>query len=88
VNYYIKLITLTIAVILAFCLPWLDCNALATQPKAKFYDFNEQLIDGERRKPSLLYTNSRDQVKFDRLLNLKKSFLSKLFKTAKEKVFK
>ena len=56
--------------------------------RAKFYDFNEQLIDGERKKPTTLYTNAREQVKFDRLLRLKKSFLPRLFNTAKEKVFK
>ena len=61
---------------------------LAKQPKAKFYDFNEQIIDGERKKPTTLYTDSRQQVKFDRLMKLKKSFLPKLFATAKERVFK
>tara|TARA_Y100000310_G_C20217420_1_gene594160 strand:- start:10 stop:237 length:228 start_codon:yes stop_codon:yes gene_type:complete len=60
----------------------------AKQPKSKFYDFNEQIIDGEIKKPTTLYTNSRQRVKFDRLLKLKKSFLPKLFNTAKERVFK
>ena len=66
-------------------------NATATvakQPKSKFYDFNEQIIDGEIRKPTTLYTDAREQVRFDRLLKLKKSFLPKLFATAKERVFK
>lgn len=57
-------------------------------PRAKFYDFNEQLIDGEIKKPTTLYTDARDKVKFERLLKLKKSFLNKLYKTAKERVFK
>jgi len=56
--------------------------------RAKFYDFNEQLIDGERKKPTTLYTNAREQVKFDRLLSLKKSFIKKLLLTSKERVFK
>jgi hypothetical protein len=56
--------------------------------KSKFYDFNEQLIDGEVKKPTTLYTNARQKVKFDRLLRLKKSFLPRLFRTAKERVFK
>lgn len=67
-------------------------TALSTPPKnnarSKFYDFNEQVIDGEIKKPTALYTNARQQVKFDRLLKLKKSFLPQLFDTAKEKVFK
>ena len=60
----------------------------AASPKSKFYDFSEQLIDGEIKKPTTLYTNSRKKVKFDRLLRLKKSFIKKLLLTAKEKVFK
>tara|TARA_R110000824_G_scaffold200461_1_gene384448 strand:- start:48 stop:245 length:198 start_codon:yes stop_codon:yes gene_type:complete len=61
---------------------------VAKQPKSKFYDFSEQIIDGERKKPTTLYVDSRQQVKFNRLLKLKKSFLPKLFNTAKERVFK
>jgi|TARA_R110000737_G_scaffold244611_1_gene255461 hypothetical protein len=61
---------------------------MAKQPRAKFYDFNEQLIDGEIKKPTALYTGARDKVKFDRLLRLKKSFLPELFATSKESVFK
>jgi hypothetical protein len=60
----------------------------AKQPKSKFYDFSEQLIDGEIKKPTTLYMDSREKVKFDRLTKLKKSFLPKLFATAKERVFK
>tara|TARA_Y100000034_G_scaffold64483_1_gene78013 strand:+ start:2467 stop:2640 length:174 start_codon:yes stop_codon:yes gene_type:complete len=56
--------------------------------RSKFYDFSEQLIDGEIKKPTTLYTDVRKQVRFDRLLKLKKSFLPKLFATAKERVFK
>jgi hypothetical protein len=63
-------------------------TAAANEPKSKFYDFSEQLIDGERKKPTTLYLNAREQVKFGRLLKLKKSFLPKLFETAKERVFK
>ena len=66
-------------------------NATATvakETKSKFFDFSEQLIDGEIKKPTILYTNAVEQVKFDRLLKLKKSFLPKLFTSAKEKVFK
>mgnify|MGYP003664226073 FL=1 len=61
---------------------------MAKQPRAKFYDFNEQLIDGEIKKPTTLYTGARDRVKFGRLLRLKKSFLPELFATSKESVFK
>ena len=63
-------------------------SALAKEPKAKFYDFSEQLIDGEIKKPTTLYTDARQAVRFERLLKLKKSFLPKLFETAKDPVFR
>jgi len=72
-----------------FLFIFLNATAItAKTPKSKFYDFNEQIIDGEVKKPTTLYTDSRQQVKFDRLMKLKKSFLPKLFNTAKERVFK
>ena len=86
---YTKLmIVLIIAATISMFLPWLCPEAIGKQPKAKFYDFNDQIIDGEIKKPTTLYTDDRDRVKFDRLMKLKKSFLPKLFATAKEKVFK
>ena len=57
-------------------------------PKAKFYDFNEQVIDGEIKKPTALYTDSKGKVKFDRLLRLKKTFIPELMNTSKERTFK
>jgi hypothetical protein len=66
-------------------------SAYAAPPKnakSKFYNFDEQLIDGEIRKPQFLYTDAREKAKFDRLLKLKKSFLPRLFVSSKEKVFK
>jgi|TARA_R100000152_G_C6596095_1_gene54850 hypothetical protein len=58
------------------------------KPKAKFYDFNEQIIDGEIKKPTALYTDSKKKVKFDRLLKLKKSFIPDLMNSSKERTFK
>jgi len=66
----------------------LNISTIAKEPKAKFYDFSEQLIDGEINKPTSLYLDARKKVIFNRLLKLKKSFLPKLFDTAKERVFK
>ena len=79
-------LVLSIIMLIFFC----TCisEAHAKNVKSKFYDFSEQLIDGQIKKPTSLYIDSRDKVKFERLLRLKKSFLPKLFDTAKEKVFK
>ena len=63
-------------------------NAAPPSGKSKFYDFSEQVIDGEIKKPTALYTDARQKVRFDRLLKLKKSFMPDLFETAKNSVFK
>jgi len=63
-------------------------DANGKPPKSKFYDFSDQVIDGELKKPTALYTNARKKVEFDRLLNLKKSFMPELMNTAKDKAFK
>ena len=56
--------------------------------KSKFYDFGEQVIDGELKKPTGTYTSGRSAVRFKRLLDLKRSFLPNLYSTSKSKVFK
>ena len=63
-------------------------TAHGKSPRAKFYDFQNQLIDGEIKQPTALYTDSRQQVKFGRLLSLKKSFTPRLLETSKERLFK
>jgi len=75
--------------ILIFIISFWTFDVLSKPPiKSKFYNFNDQVIDGEIRKPTALYTDARQKARFDRLLRLKKSFLPALFKTAKNKVFK
>tara|TARA_Y100001951_G_C11099981_1_gene161476 strand:- start:12 stop:305 length:294 start_codon:yes stop_codon:yes gene_type:complete len=67
----------------------LNNKAYGATPRTKFYDFSEQLIDGEIKKPTTLYTDSRQEVKFGRLLRLKRNFLGKTIRqTARERVFK
>ncbi len=53
-------------------------------PKTKFYNFDDLLINGEYRKPQVLYVDSSQRVKFERLLKLKKDFLPKLKNTEKD----
>lgn len=53
-------------------------------PKTKFYNFDDLLINGEYRKPQVLYIDSDQRVKFERLLKLKKDFLPKLKNTEKD----
>jgi hypothetical protein len=52
--------------------------------KTKFYNFDDLLINGQYKKPQVLYTDARQKVKFERLLKLKKDFLPKLKNTEKD----
>lgn len=56
--------------------------------KARFYDFSDQLIDGEIKRPTALHVESRTRAKFDKLLKLKKSFRPAMIETAKERILK
>lgn len=82
-----KLATLLLVLMAVFSLCATTAFA-ADDGKSKFYDFSDQLIDGEIKKPTALYTNARQKVKFNRLLSLKKSFLPMLLQSSKERIFK
>ena len=56
--------------------------------RSKFYDFGDQVIDGQIRQPTVTFTDGRERAKFNRLLRLKRSFLPNLFATSKERVFR
>ena len=56
--------------------------------KTKFYNFDDLLINGEYKKPQVLYTDARQKVRFERLLKLKKDFLPKLKQTEKDPVLR
>lgn len=55
-----------------------------TGTKTKFYNFDDLLINGEYKKPQVLYTDARQKVQFEKLLKLKKDFLPKLKSTNKD----
>jgi len=67
----------------------IEAAGASPSTKSKFYDFSDQLIDGEIKKPTALYMDSRQEVRFQRLLKLKRDFLGPyLNKTARDRVFK
>jgi hypothetical protein len=85
----VKFKSLIILITASFAIGSLGLStASAAQPKSKFYDFSDQLIDGEIRKPTTLYSNVRQQAKFSRMLRLKKELLPLIFQARKERVFK
>jgi len=83
---YMLLLAFVFAVVLSFFVR--NVKGAPPESKSKFYDFSEQVIDGQIKKPTALYTDSRQKVKFNRLLKLKKSFLPATLQTAKDPVFK
>ena len=58
--------------------------SFAKDTKTKFYDFDDLLINGEYKKPQVLYIDSDSQVRFERLLKLEKNLLIKLRETDKD----
>ena len=58
--------------------------AQADDVKTKFYDFDDLLINGEYKKPQIMYNDTQAKVRFQRLLKLKKNFLENLRKTEKD----
>jgi len=83
-----KIFYVLLAVLILMCTPLASFAKAKPPTKSKFYDFSDQLIDGQIKRPTTLYTDARAQVKFGRLLKLKKSFIPKLFDTARESIFK
>ena len=55
------------------------------EPKTKFYDFDDMLIDGQLQTPDLGLEQAKEKAKFKRLLDLKKSFLPKIRESAEER---
>jgi hypothetical protein len=64
--------------IIALFLLFLPNMAMAESPKTKCYDFDDLLINGEYKKPQVLYIDADSQVRFERLLKLKKNLLIRL----------
>jgi hypothetical protein len=52
--------------------------------KSKFYDFEDMLVDGQIKRPDMERMDVQGNAKFDRLLDLKKSFLSKVQESTAE----
>tara|TARA_R100001509_G_scaffold68581_1_gene38004 strand:+ start:87 stop:320 length:234 start_codon:yes stop_codon:yes gene_type:complete len=73
-----------LAVIAILCIS----TPVFAKSKARFYDFSDQLIDGNIKKPSTIYMEARTRAKFAKLLTLKKSFIPRLLMTGKESLLK
>ncbi len=58
------------------------------EDKSRFYDFSDQNIDGQIKKPIVMNIETRQRAKFDKLLKLKKSFRMALVDTGRERTLK
>ena len=89
-NIWLGLLILCLALGLKYCHETCPQAFAGKAPpvKAKFYDFSEQLIDGEIKRPTALYTDVRRSVRFEKMLRLKKSFTMRMLNTARLPVFK
>jgi len=77
------------AILLTLFVSTSTVSAAEPEVKSRFYDFSEQLIDGQVLKPAVIYTSSREKVRFGRLLRLKRDFMGRnIQQTAREIVFK
>lgn len=59
--------------------------AWAQQPeevRTRFYDFDELKLTGDRKRPTLLYSDARQRARFERMFQLKRSFLPELRRSA------
>lgn len=70
--------------IILFFFPFCQVFAKNKGTKTKFYNFDDLLINGEYKKPQVLYIDKKQKVKFEKLLKLKKNFLPKLKNTQKD----
>ncbi len=71
----------------SFVVPAL-ASAADKDQKSKFYDFSDQMIDGEVKKPPTMVMESRTRAKFEKLLRLKKSFKQAMIDSSKEPILK
>lgn len=81
------------AIVFAMALMLFSASAFAQdsgegETRSKFYDFNDMLVDGRLKTPDLMKTDARGKAKFNRLLQLKKSFIPKIRESTEESALK
>ena len=81
---YFKISLLYVFLLTFLSVPQPSLGQEKSSTKTKFYNFDDLLINGEYKKPQVLYTDARQKVKFEKLLKLKKDFLPKLKSTERD----
>ncbi|MCB9738812.1 MAG: hypothetical protein H6747_06060 [Deltaproteobacteria bacterium] len=83
-----RILTLSAALLATAALTAGAALAAGNDQKAKFYDFSDQLIDGDVKKPPTIVMEARTRAKFEKLLRLKKSFRQAMIDSSKEPILK
>ncbi|MFW5966405.1 MAG: hypothetical protein ACOCV2_02750 [Persicimonas sp.] len=52
--------------------------------RSKFYDFDDMLVDGQLKEPDMVDMDAQGEAQFERLLDLKKSFMPKIKESGEE----
>lgn len=85
----IKTTLLGLGAALAIFVGFTNSAYAAPDVKSKFYDFSDQLINGQILKPSITFYSAREKVRFNRLLRIRRDFMGReLQRTARDRVFK
>lgn len=79
-----RIVTLLIAVAVLLMSAGAFAQDGGGEEKSKFYDFEDMLVDGQIKRPDMERMDVQGNAKFDRLLDLKKSFLSKVQESTAE----
>ena len=87
-SWFRKILLIFASIIITATLFFPMGNTYAKTKKARFYDFSDQLINGEIKKPSTIYMEARNRAKFAKLLKLKKSFREALILTKHDPLLK
>ena len=87
-SWFRKILLIFVSIIITATLFFHASDTHAKTKKARFYDFSDQLINGEIKKPAAIYMESRARAKFAKLLKLKKSFRQALIKTNQDPILK
>lgn len=75
------------AILIALSFMLISASAFAQdegETRSKFYNFDDMLVDGELKTPDMIKSQARGKAQFERLLDLKKSFMPKLEESASE----
>ncbi|MFP4599329.1 MAG: hypothetical protein ACLFVJ_13810 [Persicimonas sp.] len=54
------------------------------EDRSKFYDFDDMLVDGQLKTPDMIKMDGKGEAKFERLLDIKKSFMPKIKESTEE----